>query len=178
MQHISKPLLLSGPLEKGKRFAVEVGYPAHVVADAGHAAGMRMRDYGAFGDAGAPQNALLVECGQHWEAASADVAREVLLRFLDTLGLLDADQRQRYLPGPKPARPRVIEVTQAVTIKSDRFRFVGDYVGLEVIPKQGTEIGRDGDDPVRTPYDDCVLIMPTRRLKPGQTAVRLGRYTG
>ena len=33
-----------------------------------------MRDHGAFGDPAAPQNALLVECGQHWEAASADVA--------------------------------------------------------------------------------------------------------
>jgi len=29
---------------------------------------------------------------------------------------------------------------------------------------------------VRTPYDDCVLIMPSRRLVKGQTAVRLGRY--
>lgn len=176
MQHISAPLLLSGPLDKGKRFAVEVGYPAHVVADAGHAAGTRMRDHGAFGDPAAPQNALLVECGQHWEAASADVAREVLLRFLDAVGLLDDGARQRYLPGPKPPRPRVIEVTQAVTIKSDRFRFTSDYVGLEVIAKQGTEIGRDGEEAVRTPYDDCVLIMPTRRLKAGQTAVRLGRY--
>jgi hypothetical protein len=29
---------------------------------------------------------------------------------------------------------------------------------------------------VTTPYDDCVLIMPSRRLDKGQTAVRLGRY--
>jgi hypothetical protein len=28
---------------------------------------------------------------------------------------------------------------------------------------------------VRTPYDDCILIMPSRRLAPGLTAVRLGR---
>ena len=27
-----------------------------------------------------------------------------------------------------------------------------------------------------TPHDDCVLIMPTRRPKRGETAVRLGRY--
>jgi hypothetical protein len=31
---------------------------------------------------------------------------------------------------------------------------------------------------VRTPYDDCVLIMPSRRSGRGQTAVRLGRYVG
>jgi len=29
----------------------------------------------------------------------------------------------------------------------------------------------------RTPYDDAVLVMPgTRNLKPGGTAVRLGRF--
>jgi hypothetical protein len=31
---------------------------------------------------------------------------------------------------------------------------------------------------VLTPYDDCVLVMPSRRLTRGSTAVRLGRYTG
>ena len=34
----------------------------------------------------------------------------------------------------------------------------------------------DGDREVRTPYDDCVLVMPSKRLYRGQTAVRLGRF--
>jgi len=63
-----------------------------------------------------------------------------------------------------------------VTITSDRFEFVENYVGLEVIAKQGSVIGHDGDKEVLTPYDNCVLIMPSRRLVRGQTAVRLGRY--
>jgi len=42
----------------------------------------------------------------------------------------------------------------------------------------GTLLGADGGREIRTPYPDCVLIMPSRRLIPGQTAVRLGRYTG
>ena len=46
---------------------------------------------------------------------------------------------------------------------------------LEVIPEAGTVIARDGKRAVTTPYDDCVLVMPSLRLKPGQTAVRLGR---
>ena len=33
----------------------------------------------------------------------------------------------------------------------------------------------DDDREIRTPYDECVLIMPSRRLRRGQTAVRLGR---
>jgi hypothetical protein len=67
-------------------------------------------------------------------------------------------------------------VTQAVTIETDRFEFAQDYHGLEVIPKTGTVIAHDGGRAIRTPYDNCVLVMPTRRITKGQTAVRLGRY--
>jgi hypothetical protein len=73
-------------------------------------------------------------------------------------------------------RQRVIEVTQAVTITGNRFEFVAPFIGLEVIEKQGSVLGHDDDKEVRTPYDNCVLIMPSRRLVKGQTAVRLGRY--
>ena len=45
-----------------------------------------------------------------------------------------------------------------------------------MIPEAGTVIAYDGTLPVRTPYDHCVLIMPSRRLAPGFTAVRLGRF--
>jgi hypothetical protein len=48
---------------------------------------------------------------------------------------------------------------------------------MEVIPKAGTVIANDGAEPVRTPYDDCVLIMPSRRTVAGHTAVRLGKFT-
>jgi len=76
----------------------------------------------------------------------------------------------------KPAQ-RVVAVTDAVTIAGDRFDFTADYHGLEVIPQAGTVIAHDGETAIRTPYDDCVLIMPSRRLLRGQTAVRLGRFT-
>jgi hypothetical protein len=48
--------------------------------------------------------------------------------------------------------------------------------GLMTVPRRGTLLARDGGLPVRTPYDECVLIMPTRRPRRGETAVRLGRY--
>jgi predicted deacylase len=176
MQHKTPALAISGPLEKGRRLAREVGFPALVVSDEGHAGGRRMRDYGAFGDPAEPQNALLVECGQHWERASEAVAKETLVRFLARAGIAPPGWAARHLPKRKPAPQRIIEVTHAVTIKSPEFRFAADYRGLEVIPKKGSVLGHDGDAPVKTPYDDCVLIMPSRRLQPGQTAVRLGRY--
>lgn len=176
MQHATAPLVLCGPHEKGRRFARAVGYPALVVSDSGHSAGRRLRDYGPFGDPGSERNALLVECGQHWDPRSVAVAKEALLRFLGACDIMDPDFIRAHLPDGRPPAQRLVEVTQAVTIESDRFSFVQDFVGLEVITRAGTEIARDGDRSVRTPYDECVLIMPSRRLKRGQTAVRLGRF--
>src|SRR6202021_2704398 len=115
---------------------------------------------------------------QHWEKRAAEVATDVMLRFLIVLDTVTRDD-VAALGGPDfdaTPRQRVIEVTEAVTIAGNRFEFVAPYVGLEVIEKQGTVIGHDDDKAVRTPYDNCVLIMPSRRLIKGQTAVRLGRY--
>ena len=175
MQHATAPLALCGTASKGRRLAEAVGVPATVVIDSGHAAGRRMRDYTDFSDDASPKAALLVECGQHWERASATVALEATLRFLKSFDMLDA-AALRHLPSAPPPAQRVIEVTEAVTVKADRFEFNRRYLGLEVIEAAGTVIGTDGDRPVVTPYDDCVLIMPSRRLTRGQTAVRLGRF--
>jgi hypothetical protein len=176
MQHATAPLMLAGMRDKGVDLAIRVGEPEFIVRDRGHAAGRRMRDYGAFDDPTSHKAALLVECGQHWEAASFTVARDVTLRFLACLDLLDPAYAAEHMPKRTPPKPRVIEVTQAVTIETNSFSFVEPYQGQEVIAKAGSVIGHDGGREIRTPYDDCVLIMPSRRLTKGQTAVRLGRF--
>ncbi len=175
MQHPTAPLALAGPLAKGRRFAQEVGYPAHVICDAGHAGGRRLRDYGAFADPSSPRNALLVECGQHEDLATIAVAREATLRFLKRTGVVEADALNDWLPDAPPLQ-RIIEVTEAVTVRSADFAFEEPFVGMEVIPRAGTTIARDGRRRVHTPYDNCVLIMPNRRRRIGDTAVRLGRF--
>ncbi len=176
MQHDSDPLMLCGLADKGRQLALGLGFPAHVVADAGHDAGVRMRDYGAFADARSRKAALLVECGQHWALESKTVAIETTLRFLRHFDCVDPSFIAAHLLPVEAEAQRVIEVTGPVTISSDKFYFTKDYTGLEVVPQAGTIIGYDGDAAVRTPYDDCVLIMPSRRITPGQTAVRFGRY--
>ncbi len=175
MQHPSEPLLLAGPLVKGRMLAGEVGYPALAVCDAGHAAGRRMRDYAAFGDEASPKNALLVECGQHWARRTVDVARETTLRFLARFGIIDPEQGPLRFADTLPVQ-KMVAVTHPVTITADAFRFARVFTGLEVIQQAGTLIGWDGEREVRTPYDDCVLVMPSKRLYRGQTAVRLGRF--
>jgi predicted deacylase len=180
LQHDHDPLLLCGRLEKGRALARRVGYPAIVIADAGHAAGTRLRDYGGFGDPQSAKNALLVECGQHWVRGSDAVALAATLRFLTAASAIDeavprADRGADC--AEVPTRPqRFIEVTGAVTVETEDFVFAGPYRGLEVIAKAGSEIARDGARPVLTPYDDCILVMPSQRLERGQTAVRFGRW--
>ena len=178
MQYSTAPLMLAGTLDKSLALARRVGIPELIMCDAGHAAGPRMRDYGGFGDPASTKTALLIESGQHWERRSAEVATDVMLRFLIILGSLTREDAQA-LAGPdfdSRPRQRTIKVTEAITITGNNFEFVQDFRGLEVLTPKGTLIGRDNGREVRTPYDDCVLIMPSRRLAKGQTAVRLGRY--
>ena len=175
MQHRTAPLMMAGPADKGLALARAVGVPETIVRDAGHAAGPRMRDYAGFVDPASPRNALLVECGQHWEAGAEACAFDASVRFLRATGAVDEGFGAAWTseaPGPQ----RTLEITHRVTIETDRFAFAGDYVGLDEIPEAGTVFARDGDRELTTPHDGCVLVMPSKRLWKGQTAVRLGRF--
>ena len=176
MQRKQPAMMMAGPLPKGRELAKAVGLPEIVVTDAGHAAGKRMRDYEGFADPASPKNALLIECGQHWEAAAGPLAIHSALRFLLVNEMVDPDWAAEGLAGAELPAQRFVEVTGPVTIENADFRFVENYMGLEVIPKAGSVIAYDGGKAITTPYDDCVLIMPSRRLNPGASAVRLGRY--
>ena len=171
----TSPLMLTGMAEKHLAFARRIGFPAMLVRDEGHAAGPRLREYGRFRDPAAPTIALLIECGQHWREESAGVALETAWRFLTEAGVLSARDAEPWLARPM-ARQRTVLVTHRITIASDEFRFDASFKGLDVVPRAGTVIARDALDEIRTPYDDCVLIMPVRRSVRGQTAVRLGRF--
>jgi hypothetical protein len=169
------PLALAGRQRKGVELAHDVGVPRHVVVDEGHKAGKRLRDYAFFDDAGDPRSALLIECGQHWERAAPAVALQAALRFLRHFGTAPPALLDAHLDQAPPPPQCAIEVTNVVTIESDAFAFAFPVAGLQAVPAAGTLLARDGTREVRTPYDECVLIMPTRRPRKGETAVRLGR---
>lgn len=171
----SPAVMISGPLDKGVRFAFDVGVPEHVVCDVGHANGTRMRDYGGFGDASSEKNALLVECGQHWERNAERVAWQATWRFLRRTGVVDAARAEREIE-PKVPPQKLVRVTEAVIASSPAFRFARSFSGMEVVPKRGDVIAWNGEEAVRAPYDNCVLVMPVpNNVKTGLTAVRLGR---
>ncbi|MCH2312389.1 MAG: succinylglutamate desuccinylase/aspartoacylase family protein [SAR202 cluster bacterium] len=176
MQTATTPLMMAGPLDKGCEFARKLGIPEVVVMDFGHKAGRRMREYEGFSDPESNKNALLIECGQNWEQRSADLAITASWRFLMMLGLVSEENAVAHLRTEPPFEQRIIKVSGPYTIRNSDFSFKEPYLGLEEIPSAGTVIANDGEIEVKTPYDNCVLIMPSRRQRPGDTAVRFGKY--
>ncbi|MGZ5195547.1 MAG: succinylglutamate desuccinylase [Ramlibacter sp.] len=176
MHEPGPPLLMTGPLQRNIACARELGTCDRVVADEGHSDGVRMRDYGRFADPAGSRVALLLEAGQHWEAATVQVARNVLMRFLVLTGALDREDAPLGWLLPDAVPPEPVAVTHRVVARSMNFRFTRNLVGGEIIARAGTPIADDDGRPVLTPYDDCVVVMPsTRQLRPGVTVVRLGR---
>ena len=89
-------------------------------------------------------------------------------------GLLQHTGMAVRRPRPQPTS-RCAEVTVAVTAMTPGFAFVKPYRGGEVIPHRNTLIAMDGTAEIRTPHDNCLLIMPSLRASRGHTAVRLAR---
>jgi predicted deacylase len=164
----SDPLILCGPTERGRALAVSVGVPPLIVSDHGHVGGRRLIDYAPFVDPAAARTAILVEAGQHWEPATVQTMLSAIAGILAVAG-----QGPPIAPSPPP---RVAEVTRSVTAATGTFAFNAPYRGGEVIKYRNTLIAIDGGTEIRTPHDDCLLVMPSLRPSRGHTAVRLARF--
>ncbi len=167
----SDPLMLSGPTAKGRRLAAAIGTPPLVVADDGHLGGRRLIDFTPFADPGSAQVAVLVEAGQHWQQDTVATTLACIDGLLRHAGMLPSAS-----PAPEPA-VRCADVTMTVTAATAGFAFIRPFRGGEVIAAGDTLIATDGGAEVRTPYDDCLLVMPSLRPSRGHTAVRLARFT-
>lgn len=167
----SDPLIIAGPNPASRALGCAIGTPAVVVADEGHAAGIRMIDHAHF-QAGAA--ALLVEAGAHWQPETLAQMERTAGRLLRQLDMAEADAR---LTPEAPLPPgRLARVTRTVTAQSSGFAFLRAFRGGEVIARRNTLIALDGEQEVRTPHDDCLLVMPSPRVMRGHTAVRLARF--
>ncbi len=176
----SDPLILCGPTPRGLVLASSLGVPGLVVADSGHVTGPRLIDYARFTEDGGGSTACLVEAGQHWQPGTVTVTQACVDALLRRTGLADAPAPDAAAPdAPAPdALPEVrrAEVTTTVTAATGGFTFLQSFRGGDVVPRRNTLIALDGTAEIRTPHDDCLLVMPSLRPSRGHTAVRLARF--
>jgi predicted deacylase len=171
----STALMIAHGLEKERKLAREIGVPPWIVCGQGHIKGKRLIEYTPFNDRANAKTALLVECGQHWEANAARVALDTALRFLGVTGALDAETVTAHVHDRSPKPQTMVDVSGGYTARTDAFRFVKPFTGLEHFPKAGTPVAEDGGETVTTPHDDCYLVMPNHRAKKGDRALRFAR---
>ncbi|MDE1897227.1 MAG: succinylglutamate desuccinylase/aspartoacylase family protein [Rhodospirillales bacterium] len=165
----SDPVLLCGGGPRGRALGLAVGTPELVVADTGHAGGKRLIDYGRFTE-GSPQGAacLLVEAGQHWQQQAVAQSRATIYAVLRKAGMV---------AGTGPASTgKFAEVVKLITARTNRFSFVREFRGGDIITQAGTLIAHDGDEEIRTPEDNLIMVMPSLKVSHGHTAVRLARF--
>ncbi len=167
----SDPLMIAGPGAASRKLGRALGSPPVTVCDEGHAAGLRIIDHAHF-HTGAM--ALLIEAGAHWQPETLAQMEDTAARLLRHLGMAEENAP---LPPERPVPPgRVARVTRTVTAQTADFAFLRAFRGGEVIPRRNTLIALDGEQELRTPHDDCLLVMPSPHAMRGHTAVRLARF--
>ena len=169
------PLMLCGGSARGRDLARQIGAPPLIVADVGHANGKRIIDYTRFVQPGVPYAANLVEAGQHWQPSTVAVALDCVAGLLRGMGMVGPEAP---LPSATAVPQRMAEVTQTVTAATIKFAFVQPWRGGDIVPERNTVLAMEGETEIRTPHDDCLLVMPSLRPTRGHTAVRLARFVG
>ncbi len=150
--------------------AQAVGYPAiHLLMPEGLNTGTPLIQHGAHGEPHGSGVAVVVECGQHFLQASADLAVDVTLGFLAHFGLIEPDPH-----APEAAPQRRFELLETPVIRTKEFRFVRPLNGLEAFSLNEL-IATDGPHEIRAPVDHCTVFMPARTVVVGREAVYLTR---
>lgn len=143
--------------------------PVHLVMPSGLGSGTPLIQHGRHGLADSQGVALVVECGQHFRQAAADMATAVALDFLAHFGLIKP-VAGRPAPGPQHR----YELLETCMVRTPDFCFARPLQGFEVFA-QGELIATDGPHEIRALCDDCTVMMPTREPIVGREAVYLTR---
>ncbi len=150
--------------------ALAIGEPAvHLVMPQGLGSGTPLIQHGLHGTDDFHGVALVAECGQHFQQASADRAIRVALRFLAHFGLIDA---KPDLPPAAPAQR--YQLLQTWVIKTPEFRFSRPLIGFETFGP-GELIATDGPEAIHAPAEGCTVLMPARTAIVGREGVYLAR---
>jgi predicted deacylase len=140
----------------------------HLVMPAGLGSGTPLIQHGTHGRGDGTGAALVVECGQHFRRASADLAKDVAWNFLAHFGMVE-----RTAPPPADP-PRRFELLRTHVIQHESFAFTRPVIGFETFAA-GELIATDGPLEIRAPCDDCTIFMPARVAIVGREGVYLTR---
>jgi predicted deacylase len=138
----------------------------HLVMPAGLGSGTPLVQHDSHGREDGGGSALVVECGQHFNQASADLATDVAMKFLAHFGLVDRPAASAAAP------PRRFELLRTHVIRTPDFAFVRPLIGFETFAA-GELIATDGAEEIRAPCDDCTIFMPARIVIVGREGVYL-----
>ena len=173
MHEACEPMMVTGTTQRAYEFAKRMGYPRVLMRDEGHADGKRLIDYGDFVNPEKAAIGLLIEAGHHWSVKSVENSEHTLYRFLATTGTLS----NHSIPPQYQEKVSQVEVivSNRCVAQTQDVQFAQNWLGMEVIKEKETIIASDSGEPVKTPFSNCVLVMPSlRHVMPGVTFVRLG----
>jgi len=171
------PLLLTGQKQKNinhsRAVASALTSPPWVIQDAPCQSGLRLIDHPHFLSDNTQATACLFETGQHWSTASQELACRAAALFPQICGIISSDQRAT--PVAANIKAPVAAVTHAVHARTDKFIFIKPFRNCDLIRRQGTLLALDGGEEIRTPYDNCLLVIPNLRPVKNHIALRLAR---
>lgn len=141
----------------------------HLVMPSGLGSGTPLIQHGRHSRADGPGAAMVVECGQHFKQASADLAVAVAYDFLGHFGMVDRAAATETAPPP-----RRFELLRTHVISTPDFAFTRPVIGFETFAKDEL-IATDGELQIRAPCDNCTIFMPAREAIVGREGVYLTR---
>lgn len=171
------PFWVYPSFDRNAAAALTLGRPSvHLVMPGGLGSGTPLIQHGAHGQRDGPGRAgvaMVVECGQHFLRASADLATVVALDFLAHFGLIARETAAGATSG-QPVPQQRFELLQTYVIKTGAFQFVRPLIGFEIFAK-GELIAIDGAEEIRALCDDCTVLMPARKAIVGREGLYLTR---
>jgi len=162
-----EPFWVYPAFERNASVALSLPRPGvHLVMPKGLGSGVPLIEHGQHALAQGPGAAMVVECGQHFLQATADLAVNVAQDFLVHFGLIE-----HQLPAPTTAARR-FELLQTYVIQTPEFAFVRPVVGFERFA-MGELIATDGPTQIRALCPDCTIFMPARQAIVGREGLYL-----
>jgi predicted deacylase len=171
----SKALTICHGHKKETDFAQKVNYPSYIMAGSGHVVGRRLIEYKPFNDTNNDKVALLVECGQHWAKETGVIALDTALHFLRATEAVKPEFIDQHMSksAKNPPKAEMWEVVDGIWSKTDKWEYAEEYIGMEIIAKAGTVFALDGEEEIKTPHADCLLMMPSYKPGAKERKVRL-----